>query len=144
MNRVHLIVPFASPCSGAGHEALSRLATPALDALMAGWREVERDEGDEFSLATPHERVLAKALGWRVNDEMPLPWAARQAAADGIDVGDAAWGLVTPVHWRGGAEETGASAPARFTSPTRARWRSTRPRRARCTRPCGPCSTALA
>jgi hypothetical protein len=104
MSRVHLIVPFASPWSAAGRDTLSRLATPALDALLAGWREAARDEGDEWTLATPHERVLAESLGWRVDADASLPWAARQAAADGIDVGTAAWGLVTPVHWRVGAD----------------------------------------
>ena len=77
MSRVHLIVPFASPGSAAGHDALSRLATPALDALLAGWQEIDRDEGDELTLCTPHERALAKALGWRSEKDAPLPWAAR-------------------------------------------------------------------
>jgi len=104
MSRVHLIIPFASPWSVAGRDALSRLATPALDALLAGWRETARDDGDEWSLVTPHERALGKALGWREDKETPLPWAARQAVADGVDVGDAAWGLITPVHWRVGAD----------------------------------------
>jgi hypothetical protein len=104
MSRVHLIVPFASPWSAAGRDALSRLATPALDALLAGSHEAARDEGDESTLATPHERVLAKSLGWRVDAQAPLPWAARQAAADGIDVGTAAWGLTTPGHWHVGAD----------------------------------------
>jgi hypothetical protein len=104
MSRVHLIVPFASPCSAAGRDALSRLATPALDALLAGSHETARDDGDEATLTTPHERVLAKSLGWRADAQAPLPWAARQAAADGIDVGTAAWGLITPVHWRVGAD----------------------------------------
>jgi hypothetical protein len=104
MSPVHLIVPFASPWSAAGREALSRLATPALDALLAGWREAARDDGDEWTLATPHERVLAQALGWRVGADASLPWAARQAALDGVDVGTAAWGLITPAHWRVGAD----------------------------------------
>ena len=104
MSRVHLIVPFASPGSAAGRDTLSRLATPALDALLAGSREAARDEGDEATLAPPHERVLAASLGWRVDAKASLPWAARQAAADGIDVGTAAWGLITPVHWRVGAD----------------------------------------
>lgn len=104
MSRVHLIVPFASPWSAAGREALSRLATPALDAKLAGWHEVDRDEADEWTLCPPHERALAKALGWRQDKDAPLPWAARQAAADGIDVGNGAWGLITPVHWRVGAD----------------------------------------
>jgi len=104
MSRVHLIIPFASPWSAAGRDALSRLATPALDALIAGWREGARDDGDEASLAPPHERALARALGWQLAADAPLPWAARQAAADGIDVGTSAWGLITPVHWRVGAD----------------------------------------
>lgn len=108
---MHLIVPFASPGSAAGREALSRLATPALDALLAGCREVARDDGDEWTLAPPHERVLATALGWHVDDQTPLPWAARQAAADGIDVGTAAWGLITPVHWRVGADAVHLADP---------------------------------
>jgi hypothetical protein len=102
---VHLIVPFASPGSAAGREALSRLATPALDALLAHCREAGRDEDDETTLDTPHERALARALGWPVGDDAPpLPWAARQARADGIDVGPAAWGLLTPVHWHVGTD----------------------------------------
>jgi hypothetical protein len=104
MSRVHLIVPFASPHSAAGRDALSRLATPALDALLAGAQDKERIEGDEWTLYPPHERALAKALGWKSDTAAPLPWAARQAAADGIDVGTAAWGLITPVHWRVGAD----------------------------------------
>jgi hypothetical protein len=101
---VHLIVPFACPWSDAGRDALSRLATPALDALLAGCAESARDDGDEDSLTPPHERVLARSLGWQTGPDATLPWAARQAAADGIDVGTAAWGLVTPVHWRVGAD----------------------------------------
>ncbi len=101
---MHLIVPFASPFSTAGREALSGLATPALDAHLAGCREAARDDGDEWTLSTPHERAIAKALGWRDDKQAPLPWAARQAAADGIDVGTAAWGLITPVHWQVGAD----------------------------------------
>ncbi len=89
MSRVHLIVPFASPGSAAGREALSRLATPALDALLAGWREAARDEGDEWTLAPPHERVLATSLGWRVDAEARCRGPRAQAAADGIDVGTA-------------------------------------------------------
>lgn len=101
---MHLIIPFASPGSAAGRDALSRLTTPALDALLAGSHECDRIEGDEWTLNTPHERALAKALGWTADAHAPLPWAARQAAADGIDVGTAAWGLVTPAHWRVGAD----------------------------------------
>jgi hypothetical protein len=108
---VHLIVPFAAISTPAGQDALARLATPALDALLAGCREVARDEGDEMSPTTPHERAWARALGWRVDGDSALPWAARQAAADGIDVGRAAWGLLTPVHWRVGADAVHLADP---------------------------------
>lgn len=103
MGRVHLIVPFASPLSDAGRDTLSRLATPALDALLARCVEADRDTDDESSPTPPHERAHARALGWSLSAGAPLPWAARQAVADGIDVGDRAWGLLTPVHWRVGA-----------------------------------------
>ncbi len=101
---MHLIVPFASPLSDAGRQALSALATPALDSLLSGWREAGRDEGDERSPDTPHERALARAIGWRVDAHAPQPWAARLARADGIAVGDMAWGLLTPAHWRVGTD----------------------------------------
>ena len=99
---MHLIVPFASTVSDAGCEALTQLATPALDSLLARCSEADRDAGDETALTTPHERALARALGWA--PLATLPWAARQAAGDGVDVGDAAWGLLTPVHWRVGTD----------------------------------------
>jgi hypothetical protein len=103
---VHLIVPFASPLStqsDAGRAALAQLKTSALDSLLASWREAQRDDSaDETALTTPHERALAHALGWRA--DAPLPWAARAARADGIDVGAAAWGQLTPVFWRVGAD----------------------------------------
>jgi hypothetical protein len=110
---VHLIVPFASFASDAGRDALARLETPALDALLAGWREAGRDDGDETSAQAPHERALARALGWRVahDGSAPLPWGARAARADGIDVGTAAWALVTPVHWRVGSDAVHLADP---------------------------------
>jgi hypothetical protein len=101
---MHLVVPFAAPLSEAGRAALARLDTPALDALLARWPVTQRDDGDEDALAAPHERVLAHALGWRVGDEAALPWAARAARADGIEVGALPWGLLTPVHWRVGSD----------------------------------------
>jgi hypothetical protein len=111
MDAVHLIVPFAATSTAAGQDALSRLATPALDALLAGWHEAGRDDGEDTSLTTPHERAWARALGWRVDGDAALPWAAWLAAADGIDVGGAAWGLLTPVHWRVGSDAVHLADP---------------------------------
>jgi hypothetical protein len=108
---VHLIVPFAAPGSDAGRDALARLRTPALDALLFGWRETARDSDEPTSLHAPHERALARAFGWRVEGDAALPWAARAARADGIEPGTAAWGLLTPVHWRVGTDAIHLAAP---------------------------------
>ena len=82
---MHLLIPFAAPLSAAGRQALAALALPRLRALLGRLTEVERDEGDEWGLSPPHERALARALGWQ-GASGQLPWAARLAAADGIDV----------------------------------------------------------
>jgi hypothetical protein len=108
---VHLIVPFAAPLSAAGRDALHRLRLPNLEALLAHGAVERRDPGDEWTLAMPHERVLARALGWEPGDE-PLPWAARAAVADGIDVGAMPWGLLTPAHWRVGSDAVLLADPA--------------------------------
>jgi hypothetical protein len=100
---VHLIVPFAATLSPAGRQALASLTSPRLDALLGRWTEVRRDAGDDDMLSLPHERALGAALGWTAVDGC-LPWAAREAAADGIDVGEHAWGRLTPVHWRIGSD----------------------------------------
>ena len=100
---MHLIVAFAAPLAEDSRAALSALVTPALDRLLAGWLETRRDMGDEDTLSLPHERALAAALGLSAPDGC-LPWAAREAAAQGIAVGDQAWGALTPVHWRVGSD----------------------------------------
>lgn len=100
---MHLLIPFAAPLSEAGQQALVQLKLPVLAALLSRLQPSARDEGDEYQLSTPQERVLARALGWEGADGA-LPWAARSAAADGLDPGDLAWGLLSPVHWRTGPE----------------------------------------
>jgi hypothetical protein len=108
---VHLIVPFAAASSPSGRAALDVLHTPALDALLGESQQSERDDGDDESLHTPHERALARAIGWRVDGDAPLPWAARAAQADGVNVGRDAWGLLTPTHWRVGADAVHLADP---------------------------------
>lgn len=100
---MHLVIPFAAPLSEAGQHALGELALPSLDALLGRLTADSLNEGDEYQLSPPHERVLARALGWRGADGA-LPWAARAAADDGLDTGDLAWGLLSPVHWQIGRE----------------------------------------
>lgn len=105
-----LLIPFAAP-RAAPWATLSDLRLPQLQSLLSRWRAADRDEGDEFSLSPPHERALAHALGWEGGDGC-LPWAARAAAADGIDVGDLAWGLLTPAHWHLGTDQVSLIDPA--------------------------------
>ncbi|MGA0611741.1 hypothetical protein [Caldimonas sp. KR1-144] len=76
---------------------------PNLARLLERLPVQQRDEGDEYSLSPPHERALARSLGFEGPDG-GLPFAAHAAAADGIDTGDLAWGLLSPVHWQVGRE----------------------------------------
>jgi len=108
---MHLIVPFAAPLSQPGRDTLRALALPQLGALLAHWAEVTRDDGDEWSFSAPHERALARALGWAGGDGC-LPWAARSAAADGVQTDALAWGLVSPVHWHLGTDQVSLIDPA--------------------------------
>ena len=108
---MHLLIPFAAPASEGGRQALAALALPHLAALLVRLAEVQREAGDEFSLSTPHERALAQALGWHGGDG-GLPWAARQARADGIEPGAQAWGLLTPAHWHLGTDQVSLLDPA--------------------------------
>ncbi len=101
---MHWIVPFAAPHEEAGREALRSLELPQLAALLGRLAPAARDEGEPWSFTPPHERALARALGL-AGDDGRLPWAAWQAAADGVDVGDLAWGLLTPAHWHLGSDQ---------------------------------------
>ena len=107
---MHLLIPFAAPASDAGRAAAAALRLPRLSALLALCGAPERDDGDELSLDAPHERVLAKALGWSAAPGC-LPWAARAAQSDGIASGTQAWGLVTPAHWHLGTEQVSLGDP---------------------------------
>ena len=100
---MHLIVSYAAPLAEGCRAALPTLHTPTLARLLMAWGETRRDNGDEDSLSLPHERALAAAFGLSAADGC-LPWAARDAAADAIDVGSQAWGRLTPVHWRIGSD----------------------------------------
>jgi hypothetical protein len=108
---MHLVIPFAAPFSAAGREALAARPWQRLSQLLQSTRLLQRHEGDEFSYSPPHEHALAQALGWQGADGC-LPFAARQAAADGLTVGTRAWGWVTPAHWRLGAEHVSLADPA--------------------------------
>ena len=107
---MHLLIPYAAPLSEAGRQALVGLRLPRLQALLAQLEPVDRDEGDEWSWTPPHERALARALGWK-DAAGQMPWAARLAQADGVDVGELAWGLLTPAHWHLGTDQVSLLDP---------------------------------
>jgi len=107
---MHCIVPFAAPGSEAGRAALGTMQWPRLEALLTRLVLVDRDEGEPTTFSAPHERVLARALGWQGGDGT-WPFAARAARADGIEPGTAAWGLVSPVHWHVGTDQVSLGDP---------------------------------
>ena len=78
---MHLIVSHCTPL-----EHLAPRQCTALDHVLRHWHALPREAPDESTLTTPHERALAEALGWQGSDGC-LPWAARSARQDGIEVG---------------------------------------------------------
>jgi hypothetical protein len=62
-----LVLPFAaseSACWWPTMQALAPASTPHLRALLKGMGVVARDAGPATSLSPPHERLLARELGW--------------------------------------------------------------------------------
>ncbi len=108
---MHVLIPFASSHSEAASHVLHDLALPALTRLLQRLTPGLRIEGDATTLSAPHERALASAWGWPVGDGN-LPFAALAAAADGVAVGDLAWGLLTPAHWSAGRDHVTLADPA--------------------------------
>jgi hypothetical protein len=107
---MQLLIPFASSLSESAAHVLRDLALPNLAQLMGRLTLVLRDDADAFTLSPPHERAWAAAQGWHGADGC-LPFGAQAAAADGMDVGDLAWGLVTPTHWHVGRDHVTLADP---------------------------------
>jgi len=103
---MHIVLPFAAGASEAGAQALHSLRLPQLESLLARLQAGPKTGGDELSLNLPHERVLAAARGWTLDDGR-LPFASAQARADGllVEPGGEGWGLLTPTHWQVGREQ---------------------------------------
>ncbi len=108
---MHLLIPFASALSDAAVQVVHDLRLPTLARLLSRLAPTLRDTADAFALSPPHERALAAAWGWPVVDGL-LPFAARAAADDGIDVGDLAWARLTPTHWHVGRDHVTLADPA--------------------------------
>jgi hypothetical protein len=100
---MHVLIPFASSHSEAASHVLHDLDLPALGQLLGRLAPAQRLEGTESTLSPPHESALAAAWGWPRIDGA-LPFAALAAAADGVLVGESAWGLLTPAHWAAGRD----------------------------------------
>ena len=112
----HLVIPFAR-CTGdawlqtmkalpqSGQGSLKNLAK-----LLQGMKLLETDAGEALSLSTPHERVLAKAMGLTGTSPVDglIPWAATQAEAHA----GKAWAFITPCHWSMGREHATLTDPA--------------------------------
>jgi len=96
---VHLLIPFAASTAQGCRDALSKLALPRLERLVARLAPAEHEAGDESSLSMPHERVLARECGLTAPDGQ-LPWAAWQVEQAGRDTRHEPWAWITPCHWR--------------------------------------------
>lgn len=96
---VHLLIPFAYSSDEGCAQALQNLALPQLERLVARLVPGPTDSGEESSLSTPHERVLARESGLSAADGC-IPWAAWQVQQAGGDPQGQAWARITPCHWR--------------------------------------------
>ncbi len=108
---MHVLIPFASAHNEVAAQVLHDLTLPSLTHLLQRLTATHRDEGVETSLSPPHERALAATRAWPMRDGA-LPFAAFEAAADGVDVGALAWGLLTPAHWSAGRDRVTLLDPA--------------------------------
>jgi hypothetical protein len=95
---MHLLIAFAHCSAPACTEALRGLSLPNLEQLLSRLRAQSPDAGDEYSLSPPHERALARALGWTVADGC-APWAAAALPHRGIAPPAQACAWITPCHW---------------------------------------------
>lgn len=110
----HLVLPFAA--SQSDHwwpitEQLPPQSTANLRSLVKGMRVLGQDGGEAKSLTPPHERILAKALGWARADGL-VPWAAWLQSQTSAEPPQGAWGLVNLCHWAMGREHATLSDPA--------------------------------
>jgi hypothetical protein len=110
---MHLLIPFAGAAGEPASQALAGLELPHLQRWLARSQPAGHDDGDEYSLTPPHERVLGRHLGWQAADGC-WPWAAWRARQDGAlpeappaqpSAEPPALGLVTPCHWAVGTDQ---------------------------------------
>lgn len=101
---MHLLIPYASAVGEAAEAALQTLAVPRLSHLLGLLQPAGAPlGGDELSLSTPFEQAL-QAAGRPIG-------AAAAAAADGIEVGNDCWALLSPMHLSVGSDQVLALDP---------------------------------
>jgi hypothetical protein len=108
------VLPFAACASDHWRPALQTLSPAGLrqfGQLLQGMKLVDSDFGDAHSLSTPHERVLARALGLEAADGL-IPWAAWQHLQTGGTPAGQAWAHITPCCWAMGREHAILTDPA--------------------------------
>ncbi|WP_067069031.1 hypothetical protein [Roseateles chitosanitabidus] len=112
---MHLMIPHAGSLDPHFEAALRELELPALGRLLGLLTPTGADvgghagDGDEHAPCPPHELFLARLRG--VSDDHP-PLAAWRLRAAGQPPGDAAWALLTPVHFAIGTEGVTAMDPS--------------------------------
>lgn len=94
----HLLVPFAAASAAECRALLPSLRLPHLQALLGWLASAHTDNGGEHTLSPPHERALARALGWNAGDGL-IPWAAAQS-----DTPTAPQAWFSPCHFQIGTD----------------------------------------
>lgn len=108
---MHLIIPYAASQALATPDVLSGLSLPRLHTLLGQLVCTQREHDAEGTAEPhlPHERALARALGWDLTPA--LPWAAwSQAQAGQVSAQPQAW--MTPCHWQIGMDQVVMADPA--------------------------------
>ncbi len=109
-----LVIPFAACAGESWLQAMKSLPPDSLrnlGKLLQGMKLVDTSAGEALSLSTPHERVLAQALGLNDKPDGLIPWAALEAMEKGMGR-DKAWAFITPCHWTMGREHATMTDPA--------------------------------
>ena len=113
---MHLILPYAASLALDTPSALAGLQLPNLQGLLQDLSLVDRlDPPEALPPHMPHERLLARALGWP--EDGPWPWAAWLTAQAGPSealrppaASAQAW--LTPCHWQVGMDQVVLLDPA--------------------------------
>ena len=117
----HLLIPFAA-CSAESWlpamQAMPQDSMKRLRQLLDRLSLAHTDSGSAESLSPPHERALARAIGF-AGEQMPdglVPWAASDAAValEAVNTNSIAkaWAWITPCHWAMGHLHATLSDPA--------------------------------